>query len=158
MRTLFIVLTAAVLGWGSVVAQDPPVQQRRILQQQVVERLLQNVQAQTGMTEEQFDRYREIARRSIEARNEIRRRERELWRELEGEMRPGVAADEDQVLELIDALVAVGREKVELVESEQQEYAEFLTPVQRAQLLIVHRRFERNIQQIIQRRLENRPG
>jgi hypothetical protein len=157
MRTVFVALIVAAVFFGSAEAQDQTARQNQ-LRQQVMQRLLQNVRAQTGMTDEHFERYREIARRSMASRNEIQRRERELWRGLEGQMRPGVAANEDRVVALIDSLIAVPAQQIQLARGEQEEYAEFLTPVQRAQLVLIHRRFQNNIQQIMQRRLPNRPG
>jgi hypothetical protein len=159
MRTLGLALTAAVVLFGSVGAQDEPAgPQRRQVLQQVIARLLENGRVQAGLTDEQFERYREIARRSIASRNQIQGRERALWRALEGQMRPGIAADEDSAAALIDSLVAVPEQLVDLMQTEQQAYAEFLTPVQRAQLMLTHRRFENNVQQIMQRRVPNRPG
>ena len=158
MRTLCLALLAGVVLFGSVGAQNQPGPQRRQLLQQVIERLLDNGRVQAGLTDEQFGRYREIARRSIANRNLIQSRERVLWRALEGQMRPGVAANEDSATALIDSLVVVPERLVDLMQLEQREYAEFLTPVQRAQLMLTHRRFQNNIQQILQRRLPNRPG
>jgi len=158
MRTLFIACVAAVVGFGFVSAQDPAVRQRQQLQQQVIEWLMQNTRVQAGLTDEQFERYREIARRSIANSNAIQNRERNLWLALEGQMRPGIAADDDSVEALIDSLVTIPGQRVDLQRSDQREYAEFLTPVQRAQLMLSHRRFENNIRQILQRRLPNRPG
>ncbi len=158
MRAFLLALLAGVVLAGPVGAQNQPGPQRRQLLQQVIERLLENGRVQAGLTDEQFGRYREIARRSIARRNEIQGRERVLWRALEGQMRPGVAADEDSATALIDSLIAVPGQLVDLMRAEQREYGEFLTPVQRAQLMLIHRRFENNIQQILQRRLQNRPG
>lgn len=158
MRTLCLALLAAAAFFGSVDAQDQPVRPRRQLQQQVIERLLQNARLQAGLTDEQFERYREIARRSMASRNEIQRRERGLWQALEGQMRPGVAANEDSVTALIDSLVTIPERHIELARAEQQAYAEFVTPVQRAQLLLIHRRFQNNIRRIMQRRTPNPPG
>ena len=158
MRTLCLVLFAAVVSFGPVGAQDQTIRQRRQLQQQVIERLFQNARMQAGLTDAQFERYREIARQSIASSNAIQARERELWMALEGQMRPGVAADEDSVEVLIDSLVAIPEQRIELARANQRAYSEFLTPVQRAQLMLTHRRFENNIQQIMQRRLPNRPG
>ena len=69
-------------------------------------------------------------------------------------MRPGVAADEDSATALIDSLIAVPGQLVDLMQAEQREYGEFLTPVQRAQLMLIHRRFENNIQAV---RVDRRP-
>jgi hypothetical protein len=158
MRAFLLALLAGAVFAGPVGAQNQLGPQRRQLQQQVIERLLENGRVQAGLTDEQFGRYREIARRSIGRRNEIQSRERALWRALEGQMRPGVAADEDSATALIDSLIAVPGQLVDLMQAEQLEYGEFLTPVQRAQLMLIHRRFENNIRQILQRRPQNRPG
>ena len=158
MRTLYLALFAVVVLLGSVNAQDQPVRPRQQLQRDVIARLLQNARVQAGLTDEQFERYREIALRSIASRNEVQGRERALWQALEGQMRPGIAAEEDRVVALIDSLVAIPERHVELSRTEQEAYAEFLTPVQRAQLLLLHRRFQNNIRQIMQRRLPNRSG
>jgi len=158
MRTLTTALLAIVVLFGTAEAQDQTAAQRRLLQRQVIERLLQNVRVQAGLTDDQFDRYQETARSSLTERNEIQRQERLLWRALEDQMRPGVAADEDSVSALIDMLIALPERRLELTRTEQREYAEFLTPVQRAQLVLIHRRFENNIQQIMQRRRPIRPG
>jgi hypothetical protein len=158
MRAFLLALVVGVVFAGPVGAQNQPGPQRRQLLQQVIERLLENGRVQAGLTDEQFGRYREIARRSIGMRNEIQGRERVLWRALEGQMRPGVAADEDSATALIDSLIAVPGQLVDLMQAEQREYGAFLTPVQRAQLMLIHRRFENNIQQILQRRRQNRPG
>ncbi len=107
MRTLCLALFACAVLHGSVGAQDQPGPQRRQMLQQVMERLLENGRVQAGLTDEQFGRYREIARRSFAGRNEIQSRERGLWRALERQMRPGVAADEDSLTALIDSLVTV---------------------------------------------------
>lgn len=158
MRNLLMVLPAAVLVGGSLGAQERPAPLRRELQQQVVERFMQNARVQAGLTDNLFERYRRIALRFIADNNEIQTRERDLWLALEGQMRPGVAADEDSVTALIDSLVAIPQRRMELARANQRQYAEFLTPVQRAQLMLLHRRFENNIRQIMQRRLVDRPG
>ncbi len=158
MRTICLVILVVALSFGLLHGQDQPGRQRRQLQQQVMQRLLQNGRAQAALTDGQFDRYQEIARRGMARRNEVRRLEMESWRALEGQMRPGVAADEDSVTALIDSLILIPEHLIEVARVEQQEYSEFLTPVQRAQLLLTHRRFDNNIRQIMQRRNPNRPG
>lgn len=125
MRAFLLALVVGVVFAGPVGAQNQPGPQRRQLLQQVIERLLENGRVQAGLTDEQFGRYREIARRSIGMRNEIQGRERVLWRELEGQMRPGVAADEDSATALIDSLIAVPGQLVDLMQAEQREYGAF---------------------------------
>ena len=157
MRAFIVALSATLMVSGFADAQVQNARQRRQLLEQVVERLLENGRVQAGLNDEQFNRYSEIARRSFANRNEIQRHERVLWQALEGQMRPGVAADEDSVVVLMDFLLAAPERRMRAMQAEQGEYAEFLTPVQRAQLMLTHRRFEANIQQILRRRLPNRP-
>ena len=152
MRKLCMALVMAAVWHGALSAQDPMMRQRRQLQQQVFERLLQNGRIQAGLSDEQLARHREIVRRSFTGRDEVQAQERELWRALEDQMRPGVAADEDSVSRLIDTLIAFPARLVDQARAEQREYAEFLTPVQRAQLLLLQRRFQNAIEQIMHRR------
>ena len=120
MRVIVVTLVAAFLVGGSADARVQNARQRRQLQQQVVERLLENGRVQAGLNDEQFGRYREIARRSLANRNEMQRRERELWQALEGQMRPGVAADEDSVVALLDSLEVFPERRIRAVHAERK--------------------------------------
>jgi hypothetical protein len=152
MMRIFVVAAAmAALTVTAVSAQQPGRRQRQ-LQQQVVQRLMQNFRAQAGLTDQEYEQFREVITRSFTQRTEIQLRERSLWLALDGQMRPGVAADADSLTRIMDSLVDVQSELVELQRRDQQEYAEFLTPVQRAQLMLTTRRLQNNIQGIMQRR------
>jgi predicted phage gp36 major capsid-like protein len=141
----FWLAVAAAVG-GGLVAQQPPVAER--LRQQVMQRFLESYRVQAGLTPEQQEKFGEVFRRSLQRREELQRRQRELWEALEGQMRPGVAADPDSVTKLMDAILANGAALLEQTRSEQREYAAFLTPVQRAQLFILWERFQRQIEQV----------
>ena len=83
-----------------------------------------------------------------------------MWRALEGQMRPGLAANPDSVTKLLDAVMAQRAALVEQARSEQREYAQFLTPVQRGQLVLMVERFQQQVEGIVRRRMEmqGRPG
>lgn len=147
MRTLVLSMIAALALAGPAAAQNPPMR-RQTLQLQVVERFLTNYRAQAGLTDEQFERLQEVLRASFEARNALAQRERDAFRELEGQMRPGVAADEARVTELLDDLVQVQTERAERARVEQQEYAGFLSPVQRAQLTLAWQRLQMQMERV----------
>jgi len=151
MRFVTVVAVFAVALTGLAHAQNPEMR-RRALQEQVMLRLLENYRNQAGLSDEQFQHVREVASRSNEARREIQEREREAWRALEGQLRPGIAADADSVNALMDQILDLQVELIEQVRRDQQEYSEFLTAVQRAQLMISVRRLQNNIQGIMQRR------
>jgi hypothetical protein len=67
-------------------------------------------------------------------------------------MRPGVAAAPDSVTWLLDGLLQLQADRVDLARREQAQLAEFLTPVQRAQLVLALTRLENQIEQITQQR------
>ena len=146
MRAL-ILMTCGVVSLAAPLAGQNP-QLRRQLQQQVVERFMENVRVQAGLSEEQMERVREVARQSFEDRQALAERERRTWRALEGQMRPGVAADADSLEALLDRLLGIQDERVAQARQEQATYAEFLTPVQRAQLTIAWHRLHLQIERI----------
>lgn len=154
---LGLIAVALVLGVSPLWGQNP-MERRRQLQQQVMQRFIENVRSQAGLSDENFGRLQQVMRRSFEARNELQRREAEVWMALEGQMRPGVAADADSLNVLLDALLAVGAERVAQARREQAEYAEFLTPVQRAQVTLAWRRLQMQIERMGQmERMRRRP-
>lgn len=158
VRRVLVVVALLVAGTVPSVAAQQPDARRQQLRQQVMQRFLQNYRNAAGLDEGQFSQFRTLAERAFEARNELQRRERSLWQALEGQMRPGVAADPDSVTVLLDGLVGIQTERVELLRSEQAEFAAFLTPVQRAQLTLSLRRLQMQIDRVIDERMQgNRP-
>ncbi len=152
----FVTAVAVLAAWtSSLAAQDPA--ERRELRQQVIERFIRNYQTQAGLADEQAAQFQQVLRQSMEANAKLQQRERSAWRALEGQMRPGVAANGDSVIVLLDALVQVAQDRVEQLREDQQAYAEFLAPVQRAQLTLAWRRLQNQIQPM-QRRRRPEPG
>lgn len=147
MRTVVLSMAAVLVLAGPAAAQNPPMR-RQALQQQVVERFLTNYRAQAGLTDDQFERLRETLRASFQARNALAQRERETFQELESQMRPGVAADEARVTDLLDDLVRIQAERAERARTEQQLYTEFLSPVQRAQLTLAWQRLQMQMERV----------
>jgi Spy/CpxP family protein refolding chaperone len=147
MRTLVLAAMAALMLPGPLAAQNPGMR-RQMLQQQVVERFLTNYRVQAGLTDEQFEKVKEASRRAFEARAALAERERETLRALEAEMRPGVAADEGKVVSLLDRLVQIQADRAVEARKEQDEYATFLDPVQRAQLTLAWARLQMQIERV----------
>jgi hypothetical protein len=152
-------LSALLAPLVPLAAQQPDQPAVEALRQQVMERLLQTYRNQAGLTPEQDRRFRDQFRRAMDQRHEIQQKEQALWRALDGQMRPGVAADPDSLNKLLDGITAQRSELVDLTRNEQREYAQYLTPVQRAQLALMWERFQRQVEQITRRRMEQRgPG
>lgn len=159
MRKLWTLVL--LLGASPLVAQQgPPGQGPEALRRQVMQRFLATYRSQAGLTPDQDRRFQEVFRRSLDQRRDLQQREQELWRALEGQMRPGVAANPDSVTKLLDAVIAQRAAMVEQTRSEQREYAQFLTPVQRGQLVLMVERFQQQVEGIVRRRMEmqGRPG
>jgi len=153
MRTILMAVAFGLLA-GPLAGQAGPDPER--LRAQIVQRFIENYRAQAGLTDAQFQRFQESVRRQWDARRALEQREREIVQALGGQLRPGVAADQDSVTALLDALVDVRTRQTDRLRAEQAEYAEYLTPVQRAQLVMAFARLERQIEDIIRQRIENR--
>jgi hypothetical protein len=164
-------LLALAIGAAPVAAQNPGRDggrpQRRMMQErgfpadsqgredlmrQVTERFMANYRQLAGLTPEQDQKFRAVAQRSFEQRRARQQREQALWRGLEMQMRPGVAANADSVTRLLDGIVAVRLAAADQARADQKEFASFLTPVQRAQLFLQFERLQRNIEGVVQRR------
>ena len=147
---------ALLLAIASPLVGQNPGMRRNELQRQVMQRFMQNVRTQAGLGDEQFQEFSQVARRAFEGRARLSERERSLWMALDGQMRPGVAADADSVTSILATLVEVGDQRVELLRREQAEYAAFLSPIQRAQVTIAWRRLQMQIDRIRMGRMQDR--
>jgi hypothetical protein len=59
---------------------------------------------------------------------------------LAAQLRPGVAANQDSVAKLTDAMIELKLASAQLTRDEMKEVSKFLNPVQRAQLLVMRER------------------
>jgi Spy/CpxP family protein refolding chaperone len=131
---------------------------REALRQMVIERFLQTFHDQAGLTPDQDQKFRDVFRHAMQQRQDAQQQEQALWRALEGEMRPGVAANADSVNKLLDGIIAQRSAQVDLLRSENQQLAQFLSPVQRAQFAIMWEHFQQQVQDIMRRRMQMRGG
>lgn len=157
MRALSFV-AAVVLAAGPLAAQQPGAPRRQMLETRISEQFFENYRRQAALMPEQFNRFRAIATRSFQQRRERQQRERDLWLSLEAQMRPGVAAAPDSVNRLLDGIVALRLANVDQFKADDKEYATFLSPVQRAQLFLATERLQRNIEDMIRRRMQPAGG
>lgn len=151
MRAIVVVMG---LAWFAAPLAGQARQDPERLRQQVVQRFMQNYRSQAGLTDEQFRQLEAVVRRQWESRRALQEQERELVTALEGQLRPGVAADRDSVTRLLDHLNGVQRERVDQLLAEREEVQSFLDPVQQAQLVLAFARLERQIQQLMQQRFD----
>lgn len=117
-------------------------------QQQIEERWGGMVQNQLNLNDQQMDRLRTATRANQDRHQDLNRREQDLHRLIGEQLQPGVAANQDSLGRMLDAALQA---RVSHVQSDQQlnrDLAQFLTPVQRARLFIMTRRFEERVGEI----------
>ncbi len=147
-----IMFAALVLVPPLAAQQGPP--RRQALEARISEQFMENYRRQAALTPEQYSRFRAIALRSFQLRRERQQQERDLWMSLEGQMRPGIAANADSVTRYLERIVALRVAAVDQLKADDREYAAFLSPVQRAQLFLAIERLQRSVEDMIRRRVQ----
>jgi hypothetical protein len=149
MRSLVVVLALAATGLGSVRAQNPDTTgpHAQELRERIEERFAQRVQEQLGLSDEQTAKLRATSREYGDRRRALETRERDLRLALTGQLRPGVAADQDSVGRLTKALVDLRVEYAKTWRDEMDDLS-YLSPVQRAQLYVMRDRLLQRVQEI----------
>ena len=131
------------------------------LRAMIEERFAQRVKVELGLTDQQLDKLRTAMRADRDRRLHLRDREVDLRRAMAEQMRPGVAANQDSLSRLQDALVQNHVARAQLEQQSERELAQFLTPVQRARLLQMRQMLMQRIETIRQGRFRQpagRPG
>lgn len=110
------------------------------LRRQIEERFTARVQEELGLNDQQALKLRETVGVYFVKRRTLEAEERRLRQGLAAELRPGVAANKDNVAKLTDQLLDNKVRYVETYRTEVKELSTFLDPVQRAQFLILRER------------------
>lgn len=153
-RSLWILLLAGLAAAVPARAQGVPPggtdPQAQLLRQRIENRFAARVKEQLGLTDEQLAKLRATSMTYGGRRRDLEAQERLLRSALADQIRPGVAANQDSVSKLTDALVGLRASYAKTFQDENAELATYLTPVQRSQLLAMRERFMRRIQEIRQ--------
>jgi hypothetical protein len=172
---------------GGAAAQQPPPQQRpaqpdtmrprlwqprfqpemqdrdRVMrfQQQIEERFGRMVQTELDLNDPLMDRLRTAMRANQDRHRDLNRREQDLHRAIGNQLQPGVAANQDSLNRLLEAALQARLGHVQSDQQFNRELAQFLSPVQRARLMMMMRRFEDRVDEIrgrVGRRIGPQPG
>ena len=114
-----------------------------------------------GLNDAQMSRLGPIAARYEQQRRRLQLEERDIRVSLRASLRNERTADSAQVDRMLQRMVAIQRQRLDLLESEQRDLAAFLTPLQRAKYGALQEQFRRRVEQMRQRRaqlLEGDPG
>jgi hypothetical protein len=142
------------VGSGPVLAQDDADEspQAAAMRQQIETRFGAQVQQVLGLTDQQAVQLRATLGAYGPKRRAIEREERAIKLGLQGQLRPGVAANADSVARLTDRLLALKVAYVQTFVDEDKQMAKYLTAVQRAQFQVMRERLMARIEEIRRQR------
>jgi hypothetical protein len=112
------------------------------LRQRIEERFASRVQEQLGLTKDQTAKLRATSQTYGTRRRELRDREHTLRDALGAQLRPGVAANQDSVAKLTDAMASA-----QAARDEMKDMSKYLNPVQRARLYVMRERFYHRVRE-----------
>lgn len=150
MRTAYMMVSLMVLPFGIAVAQraDSASVRADSLRHRIEERFASRAQEKLGLTNDQTAKLRATSQQFAARRGELRTRSRRLREALAAQLQPGVAANQDSVAKLTDAMVELRLAETQLSRDELREQARYLNPVQRAQLYVMRERFAHRIRDV----------
>lgn len=118
------------------------------LRHQIEERFASKAQEKLGLTNEQTAKLRATSQQFGTRRSELRARGHRLREALAGQLKPGVAANQDSVARLTDAMIELRMAETQVTRDEIKEQSKYLNPVQRAQLYGMRERFAHRVKEV----------
>ena len=118
------------------------------LRHRIEERFAAKAQAELGLTNEQTTKLRATSQQFGARRGELRSRGQRLREALTAQLRPGIAANQDSVAKLTDAMIELKAAEAKLSSDEIKEQSKYLNPVQRARLYVMRERFAYRVKEV----------
>lgn len=135
-RLLLSLVLLAGMG-APLLAQEPDTPPRGpALRERVERRFSQRIKEDLDLTDEQVAKLKEVAKENGARRRDLRRRERALSAAIDRQLDAGEQADQDSVARMTREMLDL---RVEYAQSLREEMGKlsFLTPVQRARLMVM---------------------
>jgi hypothetical protein len=149
MRGLGICLLLLGVAAGPLAAQGEHDSHPRSgqLRELIEKRFAERVKTELDLTDEQAVKLKAVAMEHAGRRRELRHRERDLRMALDAQLRPGAEADQDSVARLTRDLLDL---RMRYAESWREEMGKlsFLSPVQRARLLVMRERLLQRVHEM----------
>jgi hypothetical protein len=155
MRTAYglsLLLLLSPLTIGQAQRADTGSARADSLRHQIEERFASRAQERLGLTNDQTAKLRATSRQFGARRGELRSRSQRLREALERQLQPGVAANQDSVAKLTDAMIELRLAEAQLSRDEIREQSKYLNSVQRAQLYVMRERFAHRVKEVHGRR------
>lgn len=118
------------------------------LRQRIEERFTARAKAELGLTDDQAAKLRVSSREFGTRRRELQMRERGLREALGNQLRPGVAANQDSVARLTDAMIELRMNEAQSSRDEMKDLSRYLNPVQRGRLFVMRERFRDRVREV----------
>lgn len=146
---LALVLVAVLPGSARILhAQDTPAPRSPALRRELEQRFAAQVREQLQLTGDQETKVRGIMSGFAERRRTLEADERTMRQALNGQLRPGIAANPDSVARLVDGISAARVSYAKLIQDEMKELSTVLDPVQRGQLFLMRDRLLQRVQEM----------
>ncbi|MFL5615697.1 MAG: hypothetical protein ACJ796_18675 [Gemmatimonadaceae bacterium] len=136
-------------GQQSPGGRAPAGTNRAQLEQRFRQRLYEMTRKRVGLSDAQMNRLVPVNQRFETQHREIQRQERETRLALRDVLRDSTHADQSRITGYLDKLVQLQHQRVDLVEQEQRDLAEFMTPLQRARYTALQEQVRRRIEQLL---------
>jgi hypothetical protein len=161
--SLFLILAGLAPGAAGAQQRNRQRQpaERAQLEQRLRQQLARVVRDRLGLNDQQMQRLSEVNQKYDAERRDLVRREFEVRRGLRQRLiDTSTAVDESAVGQLLTEQLRIQRARVDLLEAEQTDLAQFLTPSQRAKYLAIQEQMRRQMDQMRGRRnaLDDRGG
>ncbi|MEP6589630.1 MAG: hypothetical protein ABJC19_00470 [Gemmatimonadota bacterium] len=150
-RGIMLVPLMLALQAMPVAAQRQPAAARAVvLRGRIEEQFVRRVQLELGLNDETAGRMQRVTTSWATRRRALEAEERQLRMSLNGQLRPGVAANPDSVNAAVDGLTANRVAYAQSFRDEMRDLAPILTPVQRGQFQLLRDRLLLRMQEIQQ--------
>ncbi|HKP30809.1 MAG TPA: Spy/CpxP family protein refolding chaperone [Gemmatimonadales bacterium] len=146
--TLSVVTLLLAVPRVAVVAQEGPPPRGAMLRRELEQRFAAQMREQLQLSGDQETRVRGIMSGYAEKRRGLENDEREMRQALNGQLRPGIAANPDSVTRLVDGISAARVNYAKLIQDEMRELSTVLDPVQRGQLFLMRDRVLQRVREM----------
>jgi hypothetical protein len=144
--SLLLLLTP--FGVAGAQRADTSSVRRDSLRHRIEERFAARAQEDLGLTNEQTTKLRATSQQFGTRRAELRTRGRGLREALTAQLQPGVAANQDSVAKLTNAMVELKTAEAQISRDEIKEQSKYLNAVQRARLYVMRERFAHRLKEV----------
>lgn len=145
---MFLVSVLAPFSLAYAQRQDTTSARADSLRHQIEERFASRAQERLGLNNDQTAKLKATSQQFGARRGELRDRGRRLHEAMTAQLKPGVAANQDSVAKLTDAMIELKLAETQLAREEIREQSKYLNPVQRAQLYVMRERFAHRIREV----------